>query len=155
MWRFTLNIFSCNVRLCHRFDKNLSYYLIVLCSLSLTNLQDDRNQTQQKDSLHDFNLVEQEKVWQWWAPRHVQLWDPVDWSPPSFSVYGIPQARILEWGVFPFSRGSSQPTDQTGVSNIAGRFFTIWATREALVEQTSLQITNTQNDLNHLRVFSY
>ena len=32
--------------------------------------------------------------------------------------------RILEWVAFPFSRGSSQPRDQTGVSCSAGRFFT-------------------------------
>ena len=31
----------------------------------------------------------------------------------------------------PFSRGSSQPEDQTQVSCIAGRFFTMWATKEA------------------------
>ena len=31
-----------------------------------------------------------------------------------------------------FSRGSSQPRDRTQVSRIAGRFFTSWATREAL-----------------------
>ena len=34
------------------------------------------------------------------------------------------QARILEWAAFPFSRGSSQPRNQTRVSCIAGRFFT-------------------------------
>ena len=39
-------------------------------------------------------------------------------------VHGILQARILEWVAFPFSRGSSQPRDQTQVSRIAGRFFT-------------------------------
>ena len=33
------------------------------------------------------------------------------------------QARILEWVTFPFSRGSSQPRDQTQISCIAGRFF--------------------------------
>ena len=32
--------------------------------------------------------------------------------------------RILEWVVYPFSRGSSQPRNRTGVSCIAGRFFT-------------------------------
>ena len=32
----------------------------------------------------------------------------------------ILQARILEWADFPFSRGSSQPRDQTQVSCIAG-----------------------------------
>ena len=46
-------------------------------------------------------------------------------------LYGILQARILEWVAFPFSRGSSQPRDQTQVSRIAGRFFTCLATREA------------------------
>ena len=33
-----------------------------------------------------------------------------------------------------FSRGSSQPRDRTQVSSIAGRFFTIWGTREAHTE---------------------
>ena len=33
--------------------------------------------------------------------------DPVDCSPPGSSVHGILQARILEWVVMPFSRGSS------------------------------------------------
>ena len=42
-------------------------------------------------------------------------------------VHGILQARILVWVVFPFSRGSSQPRDQTQVSHLAGGFFTIWA----------------------------
>ena len=42
-------------------------------------------------------------------------------------------ARILEWVDFPFSRGSSQPRDQTQVSHIAGGFFTSWATREAWI----------------------
>ena len=48
----------------------------------------------------------------------------------SLRPYGILQARILEWVAFPFSRGSSQPRDQTHVSRIAGRFLTSWATRE-------------------------
>ena len=41
-------------------------------------------------------------------------------------LYGLLQARILEWVAFPFSRGSSQPKDQTQVSCIAGGFFTSW-----------------------------
>ena len=44
---------------------------------------------------------------------------------------GILQARILEWVAIPFSGESSWPRDQTQVSCIAGRFFTIWATRDA------------------------
>ena len=39
--------------------------------------------------------------------------------------HGILQARILEWVAMPFSKRSSQPSDQTQVSCIAGRFFTI------------------------------
>ena len=57
------------------------------------------------------------------------LCNPMDCSPPGSSVHG----RILEWGAIPFSRGCSRPRDQTGVSCIVGRFFTIWVTREALV----------------------
>ena len=64
------------------------------------------------------------------------LCDPMDCSPPGSSVHGILQARILEWVAIPFSRGSSQPRDWTQPSLIAGRFFTIWATREALCLQT-------------------
>ena len=39
--------------------------------------------------------------------------------------------RILEWVAYPFSRRSSQPSNWTGVSCIAGRFFANWAIREA------------------------
>ena len=42
---------------------------------------------------------------------------------------GILQARILEWVAISFSRGSSQPRDQTRVFCIAGRLFTLWATK--------------------------
>ena len=49
------------------------------------------------------------------------------------SVHGILQARILEWVTIPISRGSSRPRGQTWVSLMAGRFFTIWATREAYI----------------------
>ena len=48
-----------------------------------------------------------------------------------YTVHGILQARTLDWVAFPFSRGSSQPRDQTQVSYIAGGFFTSWVTREA------------------------
>ena len=43
-------------------------------------------------------------------------------NPMDYTVHGILQARILEWVAFPFSRGSSQPRDQTQVSHIAGGF---------------------------------
>ena len=52
-------------------------------------------------------------------------------NPMDYTVHGILQARILEWIAFPFSRGPSQPRDQSQVSCIAGGFFTSWAIREA------------------------
>ena len=48
-----------------------------------------------------------------------------------FSVHGIFQARVLEWVAISFSRGPSWPRDRTQGSCIAGRCFTLWATREA------------------------
>ena len=59
------------------------------------------------------------------------LCEPMDCSPPGSPAHGILPTRILEWVAIPFSRISSQPRDQTWVSCIAGRFFTIWATGEA------------------------
>ena len=47
--------------------------------------------------------------------KSLQSWptlcDPLDCSPPGSSIYGILQARILEWVAIPFCRGSSQPRD--------------------------------------------
>ena len=53
------------------------------------------------------------------------LCDTMDCRLPGVSVHGILQARILEWIAIPFSRGSSQLTDQSLVSCIAGRFSTV------------------------------
>ena len=59
---------------------------------------------------------------------HVQLCNPMDGRLPGSSVYGIFQARILEWFAISFSRGSSPPRDQTSVScmspALAAGFFT-------------------------------
>ena len=52
-----------------------------------------------------------------WPTRHLCPW--------------IPQTRILEWVSISFSRRSSWFRDQTQISSIEGKFFTIWATREA------------------------
>ena len=58
------------------------------------------------------------------AQSYPTLSDPLDCNPPTSSVYGICQTRILEWVVISFSGGSSQPRDQIWVSCISGRFFT-------------------------------
>ena len=52
------------------------------------------------------------------------LHNPMDCSMPGSFVQGILQARILEWVAIPFSRGSSQPKDQTCISCTAGTLFT-------------------------------
>ena len=59
--------------------------------------------------------------------------NPMDSRLPGSSAHGILQARILEWIAIPFSRGSSQPRDQTRVSHIAGRFFTVWDTSRRII----------------------
>ena len=61
------------------------------------------------------------------------LCDPMGCSLPH-SVHGIFQARVLEWVAISFSRGSSQPRDQTQVSCIVSRHFTVSATREVQSE---------------------
>ena len=58
------------------------------------------------------------------------LCDPMGCSLAGSSVHGIFQAIVPEWIAISFSRGSSQPRDQTRVSRIVDRHFTVWATRE-------------------------
>ena len=60
------------------------------------------------------------------------LCNPMNCSLPGFSVHGILQARILKWVDISFSRGSSQPRDQTHVSCLGRRSLYHWANREAL-----------------------
>ena len=89
-----------------------------------------------------------EVKWSEVAQSCLTLCDPMDCSPPASSVHGIFQARILEWVAISFSRGSSRPRGQTWVSCIAGRCFTIWATRE-------VSSCNSINYIWHFRSFLY
>ena len=84
----------------------------------------------------------------------IRLCNSMDCSPPGSSVCEILQARTLEWVTIYFSRGSFQPRDWTWVSRIAGRFFTVWATRKAqgsLVGCNSLGLkeSDTTKQLTH------
>ena len=72
--------------------------------------------------IHDCHLIHKVKVKVKSSPT---LCDPMDSSPPGFSVHWILQARGLEWVTISFSRGSSQPRDQTRVSHIGGRRFNL------------------------------
>ena len=74
-------------------------------------------------------------IWKWkkrkWSHSVVSDYlRPMDCSLPGSSVHGIFQAVVLEWIAISFSRGSSQPRDQTPVSRIVDRRFTVWATRK-------------------------
>ena len=55
------------------------------------------------------------------------------WILYQLSHQGSP--RRLEWVAYAFSSRSSLPRNWTGVSCIAGRFFTSWAIREAHLRQ--------------------
>ena len=81
-------------------------------------------------SLCLFNFYAEWKVKGLVTQSCLTLCEPRDCSPPGSSVHGFLLARILEWAAISFSRGSSWPRDWTQVSCIAGRFFTISATRE-------------------------
>ena len=70
--------------------------------------------------------------------------EPMGYSRPGSSVHGTLQARILEWVAIPFSRRSSKPRDQTGVSCIAGTFVTVWTNWNAVDIQS----------LSHARFFA-
>ena len=65
------------------------------------------------------------------AQRCPTICYPLEYSLPGASVHGILQAKILEWFVIPFSRGSSRPRGQTHVSCIGRWILYYWATREA------------------------
>ena len=64
------------------------------------------------------------------SQSYLTLCDPMNCSPPSSSVPGIFQARILEWGAISVSRRSSLPRDWTWVSCIVDRRIIVSATRE-------------------------
>ena len=73
--------------------------------------------------------------WWWWFSRWVvsDSCNPRGCSLPASSIHGIFQGRILEWVAIAFSRGFSWPRNWIPVSCTAGRFFTNWAMREALL----------------------
>ena len=77
------------------------------------------------------------------------LCDPMDCSLSGSSIHGIFQARVLEWIAISFSRGSSWPRNRTQVSHIAGRRFTFWATREALIIRLVPEKNYLLSDLSH------
>ena len=97
------------------------------------DLQTNKAQSSWKRREKPCEWIEEEVKWSEVAQSCPTLFDPMDYSLPGSSIHGIFQARILEWVAISFARGSSRPRDRTRISRIAGRRFTIWATRKALV----------------------
>jgi len=80
--------------------------------------------------------------------RHAQLFcDPMDCSPPSFSVHGISQGRILEWVFIFFSRESPSARYQTHISCIGKQILYHWVTREAPLPQSCYVYFHSQRTL--------
>ena len=79
-----------------------------------------------------------------WSVMSNSLWPSGQYIPLGTSVHGILQARILEWVAMPFSKVSSQPRDQTWVSHIACRFFTIRTKKNSKLEIQNLESNKTK-----------
>ena len=62
---------------------------------------------------------------------HQEIPYPARFNLSCYCLWATAVLKILEWVAYPFPRGSSQPRNRTGVSCIAGGFFTNWAMREA------------------------
>ena len=93
--------------------------------------------------------------WKWKSLSHVLLCNSM-----SYTVHGILQARILEWVAFSVSRGSYQPRNRTGVSCIAGGFFTNWAIKTNMhlflkVWMCSVGATKLDSNFNNFSYFHW
>ena len=88
------------------------------------------NQTSQVNEISPFLCIGKGKEGEV-AQSCLILCDPMDHNLLGSSVHGIFQARVLECVAITFSTGPSWPSDRIQLSCIAGRRFTIWATREA------------------------
>ena len=85
---------------------------------------------------HQAHVTPWPKTCEWLVAQSCPtLCDPMDCSLSGSSLHGIFQAIVLEWIAISFSRRSSRPRDQTRVSRIVDRRFTIWATREVLIRR--------------------
>ena len=89
---------------------------------------------------HNLEFDEADACMQAKSLQSIQLCDPMNCSPPDFSVHWILQARILKWVAIHSSRGSFQLRDQTQVVCTAGRFFTVELPGKLLEEAKKLHV---------------
>ena len=103
------------------------YLKLVFELFTFSMTKSNRDLMLQRNTKDNFLLCLHRREYMLVALSCPTLCNPMDCSTPGSSVREIFQARVLEWVAISFFRGSSQPRDQTWVSYIAGRFFTIWA----------------------------
>ena len=121
------------------------------CGRNQENVKESgRDRTRKVGKIHLWKASIYHEKWKWTSLRRVWLCDPMD-----YTVHGILQARILEWVAFPFSRGSSPPRNRTGVSGLAGRFFTNWTIRETICSIVNMYIASKPLDLPSHRTINY
>ena len=90
-----------------------------------------------------YSRKSEQYVWEW-IPRMLEqivlwlisqlcptLWDPMDCSPPGYSVHGDSPGKNTGMGCHALLQGIVPAQGLNQVSCTAGRFFTVWATREA------------------------
>ena len=63
------------------------------------------------------------------AQSCLTLSDPIDCSPPGFSVHGIFQARVLEWGAIAFSNVHRQPLNFLATLSSSKNLFEILSSK--------------------------
>ena len=66
------------------------------------------------------------------AQSCLTLWDPMNCSPPDFSVHGSSWGKNIGGSPFPSPGDLLHPDTENGCPSISGSFFTIWASRESL-----------------------
>ena len=96
-----------------------SLFLFPSCLTLLLGIFGSRWVSLKDFSASDWFVISAARVYAKSLQLCLTLCDPIEGSLPGSSVYGILQARILEWISMPSSRGSSQPRGQTCISYVS------------------------------------
>ena len=78
------------------------------------------------------------------------LCSPMDCSLPGSLAHGILQARILEWVVIPYSRGSSRPRAESGCRALQAYSLPSEPPRKPHIKSTVLQLKKGETVLSLL-----
>ena len=130
MWLVNFLIYSISVTV---FVKTMSYCIAQVIIFSTQWQIIMEKYEKEYVYIHYIYVYRNVCVYAYWVTQLcLTLCDPMDCSPPGFSVQQIFQARILEWVALSSSMGSFWPRSWTPISMspvLACRFFTTSATR--------------------------